>query len=215
MSGTITWIDGTTASSPEIETPGGGSSGSNTGGDSSIPGGTISNQQLDNKADSDETDFSNLSTGWNTETNKYDIYPLSTFLNGDSSVTISGGKVNIKLGTPKDEHMSGITVPTGVTVSPSNAKAFSIEQFWSSDEVYSLTYTKEGVGYATLAYVDKNITITGTRTYTEGGETYTQKYNMSLKAGWNYVFALYNEATETITTGSQSGYTWELNSGSH
>jgi hypothetical protein len=147
----------------------------------------------------------------------YTTRPLSYALNGTSSVTINGGNVTIKLGTPKDEYMWDLTeeMPSTVTAVPSNTKHFNIYEFYSSDGEYVLVYAKDDMNMAILVYADKNVTITGTETWVNNydGKTYTQKWNCALKAGWNYVFWSNNEATrtETYTTGATpSGYKWQV-----
>jgi hypothetical protein len=225
ITGTITFTDNTKNTNPPGSLTNGSSGsgttgGTNTGGNSSIPGGTISNQPLDNKAGSNETNFSYY-MHWEPNTT-HTIQLLSYALNGDSSVTISGGNVNIKLGTPKNEYLEALDMD-GIAVVPSNAKVFSIGQFWSSDGKYSLTYMKNDLnGHigSGLVYADRDVTVTGTETWFNPYEerTETEKYNCALKAGWNYIYTLYDEATitETMTTTKPSGtFKWELNSGGH
>jgi hypothetical protein len=110
--------------------------------------------------------------------------------------------------------MSDLAEGTSAKVDPDDAKAFLAAEgayFCSSDGEYVLVYGKDDDNFAILIYVDKNVTMTGTGTYTSGGNTYTRKYNCSLKTGWNYIFASMSGTTETYTTGAApSGYKWQV-----
>ena len=68
-----------------------------------------------------------------------------------------------------------------------------------------------------LIYADSDITLNGTSsemTYTEDGITYYYEYNISLKKGWNFVYAILTSsamsktANVLITTTPQSGMKW-------
>jgi hypothetical protein len=190
---------------------GGGGSDSTTGGSGSIPGGNITGNiaAADNAAPS-VTNFSY----W------YDGTPLSDEIPG-SSVTVSGGKVNIKLGTPPNDEMVSFAEIiedwlAGITANPSSAKIYEDGLdglvFYSSDRQYALAYMKDFNNMALFWYVDKDVTVTGTHTGTTGsGETWTQKLNCSLKTGWNYVYGSMSGTTVNMTTGAApSGYKWQV-----
>ena len=132
---------------------------------------------------------------------------LSYFLDGSPSVTISGGKVTIILGTPKSSFLQELRGSDGITVTPSDTKTFAIRYFFSSDYKYNLYCMKDNENMAFLVYVDKDVTINGTDEY----ETYK---NVSLKKGWNYVIGSVNKKTDTLTytssTTMPSGFKWTV-----
>jgi hypothetical protein len=206
MEGTITFTDGKNEEAPTF-TPGG-----NSGGNSSIPNGTISGNIA--AADNAAPGVTNFGYWW-------DDTPLSDWIPG-SSVTISGGTVNIKLGTPPDNDMVSfaeigwIEGMEGLTANPSTAKVYyeylGGSFFFSSDGKYALTYTKDFGNVAMFWYVDKDVTVTGEVISTTGmDETYTWIFNCSLKKGWNYVFASLSETTVNYTTGdTPSGFKWQV-----
>jgi len=133
--------------------------------------------------------------------------PLSYFLDGSPSVTISGGKVTIILGIPKSDFLIEFR-EDGITVTPSDTKFFSMFGFfYTSGEKYRLNCMKDDENLARLLYADKDVTINGT----DGYSTYK---NVSLKKGWNYSISSYNEKTNTATYTSSttipSGFNWTV-----
>jgi hypothetical protein len=209
MEGTITFTDGKSEEAPTSTfTPGG-----NSGGGSSIPNGTISGNIA--AADNAAPGVTNFGYWW-------DGTPLSDWIPG-SSVTISGGTVNIKLGTPPDNEMASFAeiaeeqgwMEEDFTANPSTAKVYEEYLggtfFYSSDGKYALTYAKGFDNIAVFWYVDKDVTVTGEVIVTTGtGGTYTWIFNCSLKKGWNYVFASLSGTTVNYTTGDTSGYKWQV-----
>jgi hypothetical protein len=173
-----------------------------SGGGDTISGNTItSGTPVSNPDGITETDFS--SSGSNSS--------LSNILDGESSVTISGGNVSIKLGTPKNEYLEDFSELSnkGIIVNPSNAKSFSLYEFTSPDENYYLVLESgDHNNYAFLLYADTNVTIKGN--FTE--HSYTVKFDITLKKGWNYLVESYNEATQTVTyrasTTLPAGFSW-------
>ena len=149
-----------------------------------------------------------------------DGYPLSEYLNGESSATISGGKVTIKLGVPKELYsLSDLSdfIPDSVNVSSTKVKGiFTDMGFFTSDDKYLLVYEKDDYNYVFLAYVDGDVTIKGTHKETDpdDGITYTETWDVSLKKGWNFLIASENKATHTGTLTSSaslpSGFTWTV-----
>jgi len=141
------------------------------------------------------------------------IKPLSYYLDGSPSVTISGGKVTIILGTPKSSFLEEFGyLREGITVTPSDTKSFARTYFFSSDYKYNLCCMKDDENYAFLIYVDKDVTINGTGT----DEVATYK-NVSLKKGWNYMSVNkkietvnYNTYTYTSSTTMPSGFKWTV-----
>jgi len=137
------------------------------------------------------------------------LEPLSYFLDGSPSVTISGGKVTIILGTPKSDVLNEFGLEAdGITVTPSDTKYFSSRVFHTSDLKYELYCMKdlENDEVAYLFYVDKDVTINGT-------SEYSIYKNVSLKKGWNYIWSD-NEKTRTTTwtssTTMPSGFNWTV-----
>jgi len=133
---------------------------------------------------------------------------LSEYIDSPS-VTVSGGKVTIKLGAIKSEYLRipAALIESGCTVKPSDMKCASpISPFITEDRSYCLYCKKDANNNAYLFYVDRDTTITGTNS----SDGYTYQYNMNLKAGWNYYIV--SESGTTITfTASQSlpsGYNW-------
>ena len=155
-----------------------------------------------------ETDFS-FSSVWTEEDDEVRFRPLSYYLDGSPSVTISGGKVTIILGTPKSSFLWELGGGDGVTVTPSDTKCFSTERFHTSDLKYELYCMKdlENDEVVYLVYVDKDVTINGT-------DGYNIYKNVSLKKGWNYLIASFNKKTDTATytssTTMPSGFKWTV-----
>jgi hypothetical protein len=136
-----------------------------------------------------------------------------------SSVKITNGKLNMTLGTPKDEYLKiddwYDEMLIERTITPSNAKL--LYDFFSDEAIcitanmaYSLAcfkrYTETGFEYAGLIYADRDVTIKGTYTYRG-----KQEYNCSLKKGWNYLIKTSSNGDDSITTASQSlpsGFYW-------
>jgi hypothetical protein len=143
--------------------------------------------------------------------------PISNVI-PNSSVIVSGGKATIKLGVPKSKDLDMLSEwfddRPNITITPSNAKIYEADSFSSSDEKYDL-YPSE---VELLVYVDRDVTIKGTDTGSwtdnEGKtHTWTEKYDVSLKAGWNYLIWSETENSE-ICTASKSlpgGSNWTVN----
>jgi len=175
-----------------------------SGGGDTISGNTItSGTPVSNPDGITETDFS--SSGSNSS--------LSNVLDGESSVTISGGNVSIKLGTPKNEYLRDFRELSemGINVNPPDAKSFSLYEFTSPDENYYLVLESgDHNNYASLIYADTNVTIKGTLPDPRG--EFTSKFDITLKKGWNYLVESYNEATQTVTyrasTTLPAGFSW-------
>ena len=157
---------------------------------------------------------------------EYSIRPLSDLINGSASITISGDKVNVNLGTPKDGYLYDDTlddeVEEGIVVNPRGVKGWGFEAFCTSDVKYGLICVKKGTGsyydrggIAGLFYADRDLTAKGTYTYesSDGGRhIQTVIYNVSLKKGWNYFIESEDKEAKTTTYTSSasfpSGFTW-------
>jgi hypothetical protein len=90
-----------------------------------------------------------------------------------------------------------------VKISPDNAIFFGFEGFVTPDGQFELLCMKDENNLAALVYVDRNVTINGTRT--EDG--YICIWNVSLKKGWNYyvMSTIRKTATFTLFTIQPSG----------
>jgi hypothetical protein len=145
--------------------------------------------------------------------------PLSIYINAPTSVTISGGKLTIKLGIPKDEYFQDCSslIEGGITVTPSNAKVFTLlcddDGYITSDEKYGLACLKDQETLdddemAGFIYADRDVTIKGTETNGDG-----TTYNVSLKKGWNYWIIADSYSTITSSLSQPNGYKWVVYDG--
>ena len=127
-----------------------------------------------------------------TDDNKYGA-PLNSIIDGNPSVTLTNGKLNITLGKPKASSLQNLFpngIPSGVTVSTPNVKLFELRRIYNihNDMVRQVQYESDQKNYVYYCYVDKTVNITGKYTYTDDdGYTHTGNYAMYLKAGWNSV----------------------------
>jgi hypothetical protein len=165
--------------------------------------GSLSSSSLPNYTGTN--DFSYL------DNNTHDI--VTKYVPG-SSIKVTNGKLNMTLGIPKDEYLMNIQPVSGITATPSDAKAFysGSEGFLTSDNKSAIMCFKsmsEDVALqAALFYVNKDVTLKGTGTNL--GRTLT--YDCSFKKGWNYMIVEGNNTTKTGTAKSSqtlpSGYNW-------
>jgi hypothetical protein len=140
--------------------------------------------------------------------------PISNYI-PNSSVTVIGGNVTLKLGVPLSQYlgaMLGSGFPSGITVNPDGTKIFdeSFDTFYTSDGKYMLTLNvdKNATDSVRLVYAEKDVTATGQ--YTDSG--YLNKFNVSMKAGWNYAIVQQSGTTRTATSSTTlpSGYSWQV-----
>jgi len=172
--------------------------------------------------------------------------PITAAVPG-SSVKVTNGKLTVTLGTPKDEYLTDASksiteedIPSSITIYPSNAKGFGFGSFYTSDGKNDLDCAKSNsmsidinnmssstISYKTvnLSYVDRDVTVKGTYSYTEDGMKATLTCNCSLKQGWNFVTMELNSSgtssgtstsgnsTITVTSSTKipSGYNWVVN----
>jgi predicted small secreted protein len=129
--------------------------------------------------------------------------PLGNAISGTPTATIAGGMsktLTVSLDAPKPAALVLIAenfLSPGFTVTPSDAKYWSVRDFWESTQFYYLELTSGGSGYAELFYVDKDVTIT-----VHGFAPQT----VTLQAGWNYWLSDGPTATRTLP----NGYNWTL-----
>jgi len=152
----------------------------------------------------------------------YVYIPLSDLIEGNPSVTLRNGKLNITLGKPKASSLQDIgdMPPPGITVSTPNVKGFSIvSSFANRDDDFVMygNFDSDLQDSVIYMYVDKAVNITGQYTDTDYGVTYTYNYAMYLKAGWNSVIMTHNQTgaysyQSTIKTGTPTtDYRWVIN----
>jgi hypothetical protein len=132
------------------------------------------------------------------------IYDIGTVANGKLQSLILPAAVDQQyLESLSDE------IPDGITVSPEDVKAFEIQGFLLVDgaNTYNLAYLKETTtsdDAIVYLYASKAATITGTYTEKHDNETETSTFNLTLKQGWNPVYAHISRSTnvwsETLTT---------------
>jgi len=183
----------------------GSSGGQSISGSTIVSGATVVyHSSIKNLAEAKSyTDFSYL-----------DDEALSYYLDGSSSVTINSDKVTIKLGVPKAVYLEDFSseIEKGITVSPSNAKAFIPAEayffFNTSDGKYMLLCAKDLHNMVFLIYADIDVTIKGTYT----GDSYKEIWNVSFKKGWNYLIVSESGKTATFTSSvsQPSGYNWTV-----
>jgi len=129
---------------------------------------------------------------------------LSDYINEPASATISGSKLTIKLGVPKDEFLKEQEIGKYVTMTPSNAKVFLFNTLYTYDGEYYLSCMKDDSELGFI-YVDRDVTIKGTEDMST--------YDMSLKKGWNYVIPTIEKKdkyTFTSSTTMPSGFQWTV-----
>jgi len=136
---------------------------------------------------------------------------LNTVLDGSPSVTITGGTVSIKLGTPKSTFLGPITGIVGSgNANPATTKYYVFEEFCTQHHDFELLAKGEGTNTAYLIYVDTNVTLNGS--FTEVGQIFTFT-NVSLTAGWNYLIIRETSAsTSTLTSSKElpSDFKWTV-----
>jgi len=126
--------------------------------------------------------------------------PLNELIDGNPSVTLTNGKLNITLGKPKNSSLLNVdksNFPSGITVSTPNWKVFIIYDIYNSYyHVEQRHYEGDQRNSVSYYYVDKAVNITGK--YTDTGENYMYTYNYAtnLKAGWNSVIESFTQTGE-------------------
>ena len=130
---------------------------------------------------------------------------LNELIDGNPTVTLINGKLNVTLGTPKTSSLQNLdtgTMPQGITVSKTGVKAFFLERFYniSSDQSVSQYRTDSHV-FTRIIYIysNKDVNINGTYTaYTDRDNeySYTVTYAINLKTGWNSVIETPNQTRE-------------------
>jgi hypothetical protein len=184
---------------------GGGSNNGNnnnngtTGGDGNVETLNLSGMPVEFDTGLNAADFEGADFSYNEWTGDH----LSKYIDGDASVTIKSGKVNIKFGLPKSFIMENLNLGDGVTVTPSDVKCSDgIQYFCTSDRKYNMECIKDDDNSASFIYVDKDVTINGT-------ENSAIWNNVVLKKGWNFI--LFKQSTYTHTSGGSklpAGYKW-------
>jgi hypothetical protein len=123
------------------------------------------------------------------------------------------GKFDFTLPVPPNSELNVLfdeDVPSGVSITPSDAKGFSLYEIGAYKSGQNVGYVYYGKNdYSVEAYpyyVNKDVVIKGSFNESEDGYTYSETYNMNLKAGWNYVIAREqtsgNSSTHSVTSGN-------------
>ena len=173
-----------------------------SGGGDSIPGGTVT--YPDGTVDK-PTDFNYVY--WYSDA----FTPIST-INESASVTISGGKADIKLGIPKNTVLLSRLFHGDITITPSDAKGFPLTGYFTTvDKEYFLVCTKGNSGaesnqVAILIYAEQDTTVKGT--YKDDKVSWS--YDLSLKKGWNYMVDSVGGKAATSSVSMPSGFTWQV-----
>jgi hypothetical protein len=148
--------------------------------------------------------FNNTVTGLNyvpdmnmSEEGEY--LSLNEAFNGTNSVTLTNGKLSIRLGTPKDSAMTNFftELPEGITTSNKDAKFFI---FQGITDNYNQSVSSSDVMYM---YADRDVTISGRydQKFEWSDYTYSTIYAMFLKTGWNsLIFESQESDTERVST---------------
>jgi hypothetical protein len=144
----------------------------------------------------------------------------------------SGGSVGEGIGGSNPPPPPVVT--DNVTISPNDAKVvtFIVDRFYTYDYVNTsrekkgsvLFCSKDQYNWANLIYADKDVTIKGT--YTVTGWSWSSilmdyelnpypssidKYNISLKAGWNYLYQTDDGTyTSSVSTSIPEYYKWRV-----
>jgi len=150
--------------------------------------------------------YTNFSFFWEDSSDSLD--PLRDYINEPASVTVSGGTVTIKLGTPKFDLNSSNSwlIEDGISISPNSAKVYidtKSGNFGTADGKYGLFCIKDMNNFAVLCYADMDVTIKGTSQYGE-------KYDCTFKKGWNYIIWSVNTNTFTSSVSQPNGYKWKV-----
>jgi len=154
-------------------------------------------------------------------------------------IRANGKEVTIKLGAPYTALLQPLPLPFGenLTISPNNVKGFwYINEFSTYGGEFTLSYiTDNNYNRCHFIYVDKDATIKGTAPvigdewlyrdeYGElipnpnfGKTIYTEKYDVSLKKGWNLMLNPWGDEGDTVTvtasTTLPSGFKYVMEGG--
>lgn len=109
------------------------------------------------------------------------------------------------------ETLSNYEFEDGISISDKNVKTCSIDIYgYNAAGAEAGTFWYESkTCEAGFMYVDRNVTVTGSHTYSDGEK---EVYNMSLVKGWNIVYMTETEKddvyTYTATTSNPGGLSW-------
>ena len=150
----------------------------------------------------------------------YEENSLNELIDGNPTVTLVNGKLNVTLGTPKASSLKDMpTLPPGITASTSGVKIFTISGFTDGlpnvTNVFQDKYEFYEGGRLTSTveyyYSNKDVKISGTYTYTNSGGTRTGTFAMNIKAGWNSVISNTTRTGYTMKTGTPpADYKWKV-----
>jgi len=149
---------------------------------------------------------------WDDNNDTSSIRALNELIEGSPSVTLTDGKLNVTIGTPKASSLQPFldifdtsSIPAGVTVSTSNVKFLILQDGFCNNNNTAAVIQQGGNSQVTYIYVDKDVNVNGRETIPDGeGGTDTFIYAMNLKAGWNSVIFTMN-STPPYVTNLQTG----------
>jgi hypothetical protein len=179
-----------------------------TGGDSSIKDNTFTVVVENGNSYNELIDVVKLELDevQNSSTVKYSALASAEYKNGGFTLTLPAS-VSSQYLEPLDDS------PDGVTVSNRNVKFAWINlSAYKSDSDIGYFYVKSGDWKGGLMYADSNVSITGTETESDEKDTYTTRYSMNLKKGWNIVYTKGNNRIYEITTTAPAGAKWYFES---
>jgi hypothetical protein len=208
---------------PDPDEPGGGGSG---GGDGSLGNTlTITDAQVYSYSSGQYVKFTETVSDLKyvdvfDSDGRSNLKPLNELIDGNPSVTLTNGKLNITLGNPKNSSLRNLNsdMPPGVTASTTNVKSFDIQTISNNsntDQIFQGKPDGAQTGDVAYLYVDKDVNITGKYKLDETNEV---NYAMNLKVGWNSIFSTINQTGEntyqqTFKTGTPpADYRWIIRS---
>jgi hypothetical protein len=113
--------------------------------------------------------------------------------------TITGGKLTLSY-PDVSSSLGPVPMPSGITIVPPAAEGYIPDEFdLSGPDVWF--GSESGDDFISYVYVDRNATVTGFGL--DGGTTLNM--NLSLRQGWNLVWAHYEGASTIYTTSDLTG----------
>jgi len=123
------------------------------------------------------------------------IKSLADLIDGEQTVTLTNGKLNVSVGTPKSTALMNIdslkTLYPDIAISTNNAKIFVVNGFINNIDFYNGDFFEQRAdnGFIRYWYSDKAVNISGSvdQLEADGNIDYTIVFAMNLKVGWNTV----------------------------
>jgi len=138
---------------------------------------------------------------------------LNELIDGNPTVTLVNGKLNVTLGMPKASSLENFNPHPSVSVSTTGVKIFSIQDFCGdhlyNDASVSQVRTDGQDGGAIYWYSNKDVNINGK--YTDEYDGVVITVAMNLKAGWNSIIGISTGTGLSFKTGMpNTDYKWML-----